>query len=106
MGKGVIVAYSNPVSKEAEAEYNEWYNGVHAVEFASPEGCTLLTRYKISGTQFPGAELPPYQYLAIYEIENVERDFPQMMAAVKTPSRAIDPKSSLVLFDEIHTYKK
>ena len=49
MKPGLVFVYSNAISDEKEAEYNEWYNGIHAEECCVP-GVRRLKRYKLADT--------------------------------------------------------
>ena len=42
MGKGVIAVWSNPISDDKEAEYNEWYSGIHISELTSGESAQMI----------------------------------------------------------------
>jgi hypothetical protein len=107
MGKGVIVVFSNPTSAEKEDEYNEWYSGIHIDELSQPAGCKLVRRFKLADAQVPGAEPPPHKYIAIYELDEMEKDFPAMAEIKTTPSDAIDvANSKIVLYDEIYEFRK
>jgi hypothetical protein len=53
-----------------EAEFNRWYDEVHAAEALSTPGLHSITRYKMSDlVLFPGTEIST-QYLTIYELED------------------------------------
>lgn len=107
MGKGVIVVFSNPTSPEQEAEYNEWYSGIHIDELSQPAGCKVVRRFKVSDNQVPGAEAPAHKYIAIYELDDMDKDFAEMAAIKTTPSDTIDlTTSKIVLFDEIYELRK
>jgi hypothetical protein len=67
MSNGVYVVYSEPVSPEREAEYNNWYDKVHLGQVCEVPGIKAATRYRLNGDGGP-VSLPPY--LAIYEIDS------------------------------------
>jgi hypothetical protein len=106
MAKGVILAFSNPVSAEREDEYNKWYSGIHKDEICALDGVIGVTRYRTSEVQAPGSGSPPFKYLTIYELSDVATVFPAMAALKLTRSDAIDPKSSLVIFEPFLEYRK
>ncbi len=107
MGKGIIVVFSNPSSAEKEAEYNEWYSGIHMDEMSQPAGCKLVRRFKLSDNQVPGFVPPEHKYVAIYELDSVDTDFPEMAEIKTTPSDSIDvANSKIVIFDEIYESRK
>jgi hypothetical protein len=106
MAKGVMLVFTNPVSADREDDYNKWYNGVHKDEFCATEGVLGMTRYKLSEQQVPGVERPPYQYLTIYELKDIPTVLPKVLGLKTTRTDALDPKSSLVLFEPIMEYRK
>lgn len=106
MTKGIIMVFSGPVSPDKEAEYNEWYSGLHIEELSAPEGVRVVTRYKLSDTQIPGNEMPDYKYLSIYEIDDVGRDFPAMRDIKTTPSDAIHPVRKQLIYEQVSKFEK
>lgn len=106
MAKGVIMVFSNPASPEVEDEYNQWYNGIHYDELTAPDGVRAARRFRVSETQVPGNDAPVYQYLSIYELDDIERDFPAMRGIKTTPSDAIHADRRQVIFEEIHNFRK
>lgn len=61
-----FVVLTNPVEGR-EAEYNDWYDGVHLRDVTAIPGILRAERFELADSQrsFP----QPYKYLAIYEIE-------------------------------------
>jgi hypothetical protein len=59
-----------------EAEFNRWYDEVHAAEALSTPGLRSITRYRLSGSVlFPGTAISP-RYLTLYEVEgDTDDDF-------------------------------
>lgn len=109
MGKGKVFVYSNPVSAEKEDEYNRWGNGIHADELSEAPHVRSVTRYRVSDHQIPGVPPPPYRYICVYDLDDLEKGFAEMKAISMraTQSDAIDPSKTLsVLFEEIHDYRK
>lgn len=68
MPKAMMLVFSNAVSDDREADYNEWYDGTHVPDILKVPGINTATRFKIVDSPAPGAELPG-RYLAIYEVE-------------------------------------
>ena len=107
MGKGVIAVWSNPISADKDAEYNEWYNGIHINELTSGKGCRRVTRYKVSdSTQMPGAAAALHKYLAVYEFDDLEAGFAEMAAIETTPGPIDLTNNRITLFEQIHDHGK
>lgn len=106
MAKGVIMVFSNPASPDKEDEYNDWYSGIHFDELTAPEGVRAARRFRVSQTQVPGNAEPHYQYLSIYELDDISRDFPDMRNVKTTPSDAIHVDRRQIIFEEIHSFRK
>lgn len=106
MAKGVIMVFSNPASPDVEDEYNEWYRGIHFDELTAPEGVRSARRFRVSQTQVPGNDEPKYQYLSIYELDDVEREFHAMRGIKTTPSDTIAVDRRQVIFEEIYAFHK
>ena len=66
MAKHLLVVMTNPVSKEREAEFNQWYNNQHVPDVLKLPGFVAATRYVAPAT---GAPPPTWKYLAVYEVE-------------------------------------
>lgn len=65
----LFFAFTNPVAG-AESRYNAWYDASHVPEVLRyGRGFVGCRRYRLSGVQRAGA-LPPWQYLALYDIES------------------------------------
>lgn len=66
----LLVVWTNPTSKEAEAEYNRWYNEVHLPDVLTVPGFVAATRYVFTGVPaLEGSDDPPHRYLALYEVD-------------------------------------
>ena len=66
----LMVVWTNPTSKEAEEEYNTWYNKVHLPDVLRVPGFVAATRYRYTGIPaLEGMDDPPHRYLALYEVE-------------------------------------
>jgi len=66
MGKGIFAAYSNPVSADAEEEFNTWYNEVHLKELLAIPGVVSARRYRLDEVN-PAA--PEHRYMTLYELD-------------------------------------
>ena len=70
MPKGLLLVFSQPVSADREAEYNDWYDNVHLHDLVAVEGVASASRYRVSNSQLlPDAAPDGPPYLAVYEIE-------------------------------------
>lgn len=70
MASKLLVVWTNPTSKEAEEEYNTWYNKVHLPDVLNVPGFVAATRYVFTGIPaLEGADDPPHRYLALYEVD-------------------------------------
>jgi len=71
MAKYLYLVFTDAVSPEREAEYNEYYSSMHIPDVLDVPGIVGGRRYKVSDTQGPAfAPLAAGQrYLAAYEIE-------------------------------------
>jgi len=69
MPRGLLIVFSQPVSADREAEYNDWYDHVHLQEIVGVDGFVSAARYKAAAAQLGGQppEGPPY--VAVYEVE-------------------------------------
>lgn len=82
MAKYVYVVFTGPVEGR-EAEYNDWYDNVHAADVLAVDGMKSIQRYEMAQTDPP--QEGPTPYLALYE---VEADSPeQVRAAMKEAQR-------------------
>jgi len=65
MAKALLIAFASPTSSEADAEFNAWYDEIHAHEVSAEVGCvTAVTRYRQAG-EVGGRP----RYIAVYELE-------------------------------------
>jgi hypothetical protein len=69
MPTGVFLALSNPMSEDVEAEFNKWYDEVHAPEVLRIPGVSSCRRFRLASEQVIPAEPTTRQYLALYEVE-------------------------------------
>ena len=107
MPKGLLLVFSQPVSADREAEYNNWYDNVHLHDLVAVEGVVSASRYQVSDTQLvPEAAPDGPPYLAIYEIE--ADDPAAVLAAIREggasgafrPGDALDRATSQAFFVE------
>jgi len=66
VSKQVFLVYTNPMSDEQDAEFNDWYTNTHLAEIVAIPGFASATRYRVTGPNAAGAT---HRYLAIYELE-------------------------------------
>ncbi len=64
--KAVYLVFANCTDARREAEFNEWYDDVHAPDIlaAGDGGIVICRRYRLLG------ETDEPKYLAIYEVES------------------------------------
>jgi len=70
MAKPILIALTNPVSAAQDAEFNRWYDEVHAQEILSLPGMLSISRYRALEQIRPDRAPPRYRYLAIYEMND------------------------------------
>jgi len=75
--KGIFLVLSRPRSEAPEdvAAYNEWYDEHHTRDSLLLPGFVKARRYKLADEQLlPGkATDPGFEYLAMYEIDDLDR---------------------------------
>jgi hypothetical protein len=104
MHKGVMIVLSNPVSADRETEYNQWYDRVHHKEVTALAGIASLTRYKAHTQIVPPGVEPAFNYVAVYELEDVDTALRSLGEAAGKlhMSDSVDPEASLgVVFKRI-----
>jgi hypothetical protein len=77
MAHGILLVLSDPVTPEADATYNDWYDdNVHLPEILSLAGFTSARRFRVAEAQLasqggPGAVRAkfPHRYVAVYEVD-------------------------------------
>lgn len=107
MAKGTMLAFSNPSSPDREAEYNEWYDGVHAHEVTSLPGVGGMKRFRAVAQMNPPAEQPPHRYVSVYDLEDIDVAMKAFGTAASTfnMSAAMDLQNAVVLvYEGIFTY--
>jgi hypothetical protein len=73
----LFIAFTNAVEGRAD-EFNDWYNDTHLHEVLSIAGFRSVQRFKASPAQRE-RDQPPFEYLAIYEVEG---DAPELVDAM------------------------
>jgi hypothetical protein len=71
MASHFLLVQSNP-KEGRDAEYNDWYDQVHLHDVIKIPGFVAAQRFRVSGRM--NGEQPPFEYLAIYEIEAEDVD--------------------------------
>lgn len=70
MPSKMLVVWTNPTTKDAEEEYNRWYNETHLPDVLKVPGFVAATRYVFTGVAaLDGMDDPPQRYLALYEVD-------------------------------------
>jgi hypothetical protein len=72
MGGGTVsnnlfLVYTNPMSDEQDAEFNDWYTNTHLGEIVALPGIVSATRYRVAAASEATSK---HRYLAIYELED------------------------------------
>ena len=103
MSKGLLLVFTQPVSADRAADYNDWYDNVHLHDLVAVQGVVSASRYQVSDTQLlPEATPDGPPYLAIYEIE--ADDPAAVLAAIREggfrPGDALDGATVQALFVE------
>ncbi|MGE3978846.1 MAG: hypothetical protein AB7F94_14860 [Nitrospira sp.] len=109
MAKAKMVVLSNPISGAREADFNEWYNSIHAPEVVALPGFKSMTRYRALSQTAPPADPPTYQYLAVYELDDAELAMSNLAKAAPRFSRtdAVDRTSMMIVnFEPVFVYEK
>ncbi len=73
MTKSILIALTNPISAVSDAEFNRWYNEVHADDILSLPTVSSITRYRSLRQIRPHDGTPTHRYLAIYEMDDPDR---------------------------------
>jgi hypothetical protein len=83
MPKALMLAFTQPISEDADEEFNDWYSNKHVFDLLNIEGFISATRYELP----KGIETLPgipdgvsQKYMALYEIEAEDTDGLQKFA--------------------------
>jgi len=106
----IDLVLSNPVPG-MEDEFNEWYSDRHVHEILRVPGYVSaqryrVTRHRVSGSGSSGMPEPPFQYLALYEVEGdpeaiLARFGEAVSAGQITSSPALAPVFSAYFYEAI-----
>ena len=55
-----------------EAEFNKWYDEVHAKELLALKGYSGITRFKVDAQIRPQANPPEFGYMTIWHFDDVD----------------------------------
>jgi len=109
MAKGKMIVMTNPASAAREADFNQWYNEIHAVEVVSLPGFKSMTRYRTKLQMLPRSDTPQYGYAAIYEMDDVDLALKSMKEAAPR-LRMTDAINAVevqqIVIEPIFTYSK
>lgn len=99
MRKPILIALTNPVSAERDAEFNTWYNDIHANDILSLPTVSSITRYRSIRQVRPFDGHPTHRYLAIYEMDDPQRAVEALIASRSTfqMSDALDTNASVAI---------
>lgn len=67
MPNAILIAFTGISDPSREAEFNEWYDTVHAPGTLQVPGVVSCRRYKLSNSQMMPSDLP--EFLAVYEVD-------------------------------------
>ena len=81
MPKSILIALTNPVSAARDADFNRWYNEVHADDILSLPTVSSITRYRSLRQIRPHDGEPTHRYLAVYEMDNPHAAVEGLIAA-------------------------
>jgi Domain of unknown function (DUF4286) len=73
MAAGKMIVMTNPASPESEKEFNRWYDEIHLPDVVALPGFKSATRFRARIQVLPPSEKPAFDYLAIYELEDVDQ---------------------------------
>ena len=90
MREGILLVFMNPSSEAKDEEYRDWYDNVHMKEACAEPGVERIVRYKISDNQVHRAGPPPYKYLALHYLNDMDTAIPALSSANFTMSDAVD----------------
>ena len=95
MARHVLLVHSNPVD-ERDAEFCDWYDHEHVPAVLTVPGFVSARRFAAQPAVH--GEMPPYRYLAIYEIDT--NDLPSALAALAAATKGMHISTA---FDPAHT---
>jgi hypothetical protein len=103
MARGTLIVFTNPVANEREAEFNDWYNNIHAREVTSLPGFSAIRRLRV-GSNVKGSL--SHRYLAIYECSDVHQAKASLDAhtAELNITDALSDDAVAVFFEDIYSF--
>lgn len=81
MAKSILIALTNPVSAARDADFNRWYDEVHADDILSLPTVSSIIRYRSQRQIRPHDGEPSHRYLAVYEMDDPDRAVEALIAA-------------------------
>ena len=102
MARGKALVFTN-CREGQEAEFNRWYDDVHAAEVIEKTPITACTRLRLSDAQLEAAGGPPgHRYLAIYDFDGDAEAVRDALLTTKFEmSDALDPETGVMFFDTL-----
>lgn len=99
MAEGILIVHSDVAEGGDEAEFNRWYNEVHAPEIIERGAAVSFQRYKISDIPLSPGIPTPGGYVCVYRIEaqtpaDVEA-IEKQLRETKHLSRGVSPEMDL-----------
>lgn len=82
--KPILIAMTNVTGVERDAEYNRWYDEVHAKDILALPTVSSITRYRGLRQIRPEIGEPSFRYLAVYEMDDPDRAVAALIAARPT----------------------
>jgi hypothetical protein len=101
MTRNIFVVQSNAAAGR-EDEFNDWYTNVHIPDALAVAGFVSAQRFRISGTQRPGAGPYPFEYLTVYEMEGDPRE---ALAALATAVPGMRISSAMAEDRKLHVFE-
>jgi hypothetical protein len=102
MASGMFMAWSSPVSAEADADFNRWYDEVHAPQVrAAIPSITEVRRYTLLGT---GEDGTVKRYLACYDLGECDAAEAAVAMHAAVASGAFDMSSTIDLSEPPQMY--
>ncbi len=113
MPAGVFLALSNAVSDEVDAEFNAWYDGVHAPEVLRIPGVRSCRRFRLASDQVvPADPATTRRYLALYEVDTDDwaslasefhTRFGDGRITIRPDLMELDPMMLTLVYEELST---
>lgn len=92
-GADLFVVFSN-CEEGRDDEFNRWYDEQHLGEVLGVDGFVSAQRFRLHPDQQPGQPAPPWEYLAVYQVEGdvarIHERFREQAARFVTPAGLAD----------------